>query len=232
MLVAARMQPHDDGRASRVLAHNSPPLYLHAQEVRNSDHQRESAMRLVMEGNADVTQLLQRWQRGDEDALDELLRVIYPELRRVAARLLRRERAGHSLQPTALAHDVYLRLVDQRRVTWQNRAHFLAIAARLTRRVLVDHARRRAAWKRGLGMQPVPIDEVEVPGPGTDLVALDGALAELAALDPRQARVVELRFFGGLSIEETASVLNLSTGTVKRDWLTARLFLFDRLRKA
>jgi RNA polymerase sigma factor (TIGR02999 family) len=182
----------------------------------------------------DVTHILQRWRGGDEAAQDELLRAIYPELRRVAARQLRGERPGHSLQPTAIAHDVYLRLLDQRRVTWQNRAHFLAVAARLTRRVLVDHARRRRAWKRGLGVRPVPLDDIDVPVPAsehTDLVALDDALVRLAELDLRQARVVELRFFGGLSIEETASVLDLSTATVKRDWVTARLWLFEQLRR-
>jgi RNA polymerase sigma factor (TIGR02999 family) len=181
---------------------------------------------------ADITRILQRWQRGDEAALDELLQAVYPELRRVAARQLRHHRAGHSLQPTLVAHDVYLRLADQRRVSWQNRAHFLAIAARLTRRVLVDHARKRAAWKRGLGVQPLSLDDVDVPARSSadlDLVALDAALARLAALDERQAKVVELRFFGGLSIEETASALEVSTGTVKRDWVTARLWLLDEL---
>jgi RNA polymerase sigma factor (TIGR02999 family) len=183
--------------------------------------------------DADVTQLLHRWQGGDEAALDELLRAVYPELRRVAARQLRAERAGHSLQPTAIAHDVYLRLIDQQRVSWQNRAHFMAIAARLTRRVLVDHARRRAARKRGLGVRPVSIEEVDVPTPGGDIdyMALDSALAHLAALDQRQARVVELRFFGGLSIQETATVLDISPATVKRDWESARLWLFDQLRR-
>ena len=183
--------------------------------------------------NADVTQILHRWQGGDDAALEELLRAVYPELRRVAARQLRAERSGHSLQPTGIAHDVYLRLIDQQRVTWQNRAHFLAIAARLTRRVLVDHARRRAAWKRGLGIKPVPLEEVDVPAPGgdTDLVALDSALARLAVIDSRQARVVELRFFGGLSIQETASVLDISPATVKRDWESARLWLFEQLRR-
>jgi RNA polymerase sigma-70 factor, ECF subfamily len=160
---------------------------------------------------------------------------VYPELRRMAARQLRAERAGHSLQPTALVHEVYLRLVQQDRVTWQNRAHFLAIAARLSRRILVDHARKRAARKRGLGVRPINIDEIQVPDDvrvGPDLVALDRALQTLAALDARQARVVELRFFGGLSIEETAGVLGVSTGTVKRDWESARLWLFAELRRA
>lgn len=183
--------------------------------------------------NADVTQILHRWQGGDNAALDDLLQAVYPELRRVAARQLRAERTGHSLQPTAIAHDVYLRLIDQQRVTWQNRAHFMAIAARLTRRVLVDHARRRAARKRGLGVRPVSIDDVDVPAASGDIdyLALDSALAHLAALDPRQARVVELRFFGGLSIKETAAVLDISAATVKRDWESARLWLFEQLRR-
>ena len=186
-----------------------------------------------MDQQSDVTQILHRWQRGDDAALDELLRAVYPELRRVAARQLRAERSGHSLQPTLIANDVYLRLIDQQRVTWQNRAHFMAIAARLTRRVLVDHARKRAAHKRGLGIKPVPLDGVDVPAPNgeTDLVALDSALGHLAALDQRQARVVELRFFGGLSIQETASVLDISPATVKRDWESARLWLFEQLRR-
>jgi RNA polymerase sigma-70 factor (ECF subfamily) len=184
---------------------------------------------------AEITQILHRWHSGDEAALDDLLGAIYPELRRIAAQQLRRERAGHSLQPTAVANDVYLRLLDQKRVTWQNRAHFLAIAAKLTRRLLVDHARRRASWKRGFAVRPVSLDDVDVAAPDpaheTDLMALDEALRGLAMLDPRQARVVELRFFGGLSIEETASVLDSSPATVKRDWVTARLWLFEQLRR-
>lgn len=188
-----------------------------------------------MEAGGDVTRVLNRWRDGDDQALDDLLAAVYPELRRMAARQLRGERANHSLQPTALVHEVFLRLVDQNQVSWQNRAHFLAIASRLARRVLVDHARKRAAWKRGLGVRPVNIDDVDVADgndAGPDLVALDEALVRLAALDARQARVVELRFFGGLSIEETAAVLNLSPGTVKRDWTTARLWLFSELKRA
>lgn len=188
-----------------------------------------------MNDDADITQMLHRWHAGDEAAQDDLLAEIYPELRRIAAAQLRRERAGHSLRPTALAHDVYLRLHDQRRVTWQNRAHFLAIAARLTRRLLIDHARRRAAWKRGFDVQPVSLDEIDVAGADvarkTDLLALDDALHGLALLDQRQARVVELRFFGGLSIEETAAVLGTSPATIKREWVTARLWLFEQLRR-
>jgi RNA polymerase sigma factor (TIGR02999 family) len=185
-----------------------------------------------MEGSGDVTHVLHRWRDGDARALDDLVAAVYPELRRQAARQLRGERANHSLQPTALVHEVFLRLIDQSRVDWQNRAHFLAIAARLARRVLVDHARKRAALKRGLGVRPLDIDDVDVPekhNAETDLVALDEALARLAALDPRQARVVECRFFGGLSVDETAGVLGVSPGTVKRDWTSARLWLFSEL---
>jgi RNA polymerase sigma-70 factor, ECF subfamily len=188
-----------------------------------------------VDDDVDITQILHRWHSGDEAATDDLLGAIYPELRRIAAQQLRRERAGHSLRPTAVANDVYLRLLDQRRVTWQNRAHFLAIAATLTRRLLIDHARRRASWKRGLDVRPVSLDDVDVAAPDaaheTDLIALDEALCRLAMLDSRQARVVELRFFGGLSIEETASVLGSSPATVKRDWVTARLWLFEQLRR-
>jgi RNA polymerase sigma factor (TIGR02999 family) len=188
-----------------------------------------------MDGGGDVTLVLHRWRGGDPRALDDLLAAVYPELRRLAARQLRGERANHSLQPTALVNEVYLRLIDQNRVDWQNRAHFLAIAARLARRILVDHARRRAAWKRGLGIRPIDIDEIDVADDRhaeTDLVALDTALARLALLDPRQARVVECRFFGGLSIDDTAEVLGVSPGTVKRDWTSARVWLFAELSRA
>lgn len=187
-----------------------------------------------MEPGGDVTEALHRWQGGDEQALDQLLAAVYPELRRMAARQLRGERANHSLQPTALVHEVYLRLIDQQRVDWHNRAHFLAIAARLSRRVLVDHARRRQAWKRGMGLRAANLDDVDVAAatPAPDLVALDDALQRLAELDPRQARVIELRYFGGLSIEEAADVLGVSSGTVKRDWESARLWLFAELKPA
>lgn len=188
-----------------------------------------------MDPGADVTGALRRWRDGEDGALDTLMAAVYPELRRIAARQLRAERADHTLQPTALVHEVFLRLIDQERVSWENRAHFLAIAARLTRRVLVDHARRRQAAKRGHGARPMRVDDVRVSagaGPRTDLIALDEALDRLAALDSRQARVVELRYFGGLSIEEVAVLLEVSTGTVKRDWESARLWLFDVLRSS
>jgi RNA polymerase sigma-70 factor (ECF subfamily) len=180
----------------------------------------------------DVTQVLQRWQAGDGAALDDLLRRVYPELRRLAARHMRAERSGHTLQPTALVHEVYLRMIDQQRVSWQNRAHFLAVAARLTRRVLIDHARKRVASKRRLGATALPIDEVEIAAHeprAADLADLDEALEALAAIDARAAQVVELRFFGGLSVDEVAAVLAVSTGTVKRDWVMARRWLRDRV---
>ncbi|HWJ56499.1 MAG TPA: ECF-type sigma factor [Vicinamibacterales bacterium] len=178
--------------------------------------------------------MLLRWQGGDAAALEELVPLVYAELRRMADRQLRRERSDHTLQPTAVVHEAFLRLVDQRRVSWQNRAHFFAVAARLMRRVLVDHARAHQAEKRGglarripledwnAGQQPPRVDLV-------DLVDLDAALDRLSALDPDQARVVELRFFGGLTVEETAEVVGASSATVKRDWHSARAFLYREL---
>lgn len=178
----------------------------------------------------DVTQLLLDWSNGDQQALDQLLPLVYDELHRLAEHYMRRERPDHTLQPTALVHEAYLRLIDQQRVRWRNRAHFFAIAAQAMRRILVDHARRHQARKRGSG-QRVPLDEARaVPSlPEMDLVALDEALTRLAEFDPRQSRIVELRFFGGLSIEETASVLQLSPATVKREWQLAKAWLYRAL---
>jgi RNA polymerase sigma factor (TIGR02999 family) len=174
-----------------------------------------------------VTALLTDWSRGDTSALDQLLPLVYAELRRIAARQLRSERANHTLQPTALVHEVYLRLVDQRQVDWQNRAHFLGVAAQTMRRVLVDHARRHGAHKRGGGAPCMSIDDAadvaasqEVP-----LISLDLALTRLAEVDPSLAKIVELRAFGGLTIEEAAHVLKVSPSTAKRDWRTARAWL-------
>jgi RNA polymerase sigma factor (TIGR02999 family) len=174
-----------------------------------------------------VTQLLVDWSNGDEQALEKLMPVVYDYLRRQAARYLRRERAGHTLQTTALVNEAYLRLVDQQNVRWQNRAHFFAIAAQAMRRILVDHARVRQAAKRGGDGVRVTLDEAVAPSDERDLdiVALDEALTRLAAFDPRQARIVELRFFGGLSVEETAEVLSVSAGTVKGDWSIAKAWL-------
>ncbi len=183
--------------------------------------------------DARLTQLLHAWQHGDERAADELMPLVYTELRRIAANRLRAERAGHTLQPTVLVHEAWMRLADQR-ADWQNRGHFFAIAAQAMRRILVDHARRRSTAKRGSTPVNVPVDDVAhlLPSPMPDdrLIALDAALDELARLDARQAKVVELRFFGGLSVEDTATLLDISPTTVKREWATARAWLFDAVR--
>ena len=183
----------------------------------------------------DVTGLLQRWQEGDGQALEELMPLVYGELRRLAGHYLRIERPDHTLQPTALVHEAYLRMVDQRNVAWQNRAHFFGIAAQMMRRVLVDHARRRSAGKRNAAMYRIGLEGPE-PEAGPDrepeILALHDALSELERLDARQARIVELRFFGGLSVEETAEAAGVSTATVKREWRTARAWLRHELDSA
>jgi RNA polymerase sigma factor (TIGR02999 family) len=179
-----------------------------------------------------VTELLLAWGRGDERALEQLAPLVYAELHRRAAGSMRREGTGHTLQPTALVHEVYLRMVDQDRAAFKNRAQFFGVAAQMMRRILVDHARRRRAGKRGAGLR-VELDaanEPATPAADVDLEALDAALATLAAQDPRQAHVVELRYFGGLSIEETAALLDISPATVKREWTVARAWLYGRLR--
>jgi RNA polymerase sigma factor (TIGR02999 family) len=183
---------------------------------------------------SNVTQMLHDWSDGDREALDKLIPIVYTELRRQAARYLRRERSGHTLQTTALIHEAYLRLIDQKDVRWQNRAHFFAISAQLMRRILVDHARSRQAAKRGGSDIKLPLEETMIASEGSevDLVALDEALERLAAIDPQQGRVVELRFFSGLSVEETAEVLGVSTRTVKRDWNVAKAWLRREISKA
>ena len=175
----------------------------------------------------EVTQLLAAWGDGDQAALDQLVPLVHDELRRIARGYMRRERAGHTLQTTALVNEAYLRLVDQRSVRWQNRAHFFAIAAQLMRRILVDYARQHVSRKRGGGAIQVTLAEAEsLPtAREPDLIALDEALLSLAEIDPRKSRVVELRFFGGLSIEETAEVLKVSPTTVEREWTTAKAWL-------
>ena len=177
--------------------------------------------------SSNVTQMLHDWSHGDREVLDKLVPVVYEELRRQAARYLRRERPGHTLQTTALIHEAYIRLIDQKNVHWQNRAHFFAISAQLMRRILVDHARSRQAAKRGGSDIKLPLEEAMIASEGreVDLVALDEALERLAAIDPQQSRVVELKFFSGLSVEETAEVLGVSTRTVKRDWNVAKAWL-------
>jgi RNA polymerase sigma factor (TIGR02999 family) len=174
-----------------------------------------------------VTALLTDWSRGDATALEHLLPLVYDELRRMAARQLRAERVNHTLQPTALVHEVYLRLIDQRQVDWHDRAHFLGVAAQSMRRILVDHARRRGARKRNDGVQCVSIDDAKDLAAAEEmpLLALDHALARLEGVDPELAKIVELRAFGGLTIEEAAHVLKVSPSTAKRDWRTAKAWL-------
>jgi RNA polymerase sigma factor (TIGR02999 family) len=183
---------------------------------------------------ADVTDLLHRWQGGDAQALDELTPLVYQELHRIAGRHMAREHPGHTLQATALAHEAFVKLVDQRRVEWQNRAHFFNLAATLMRRILVDHARGDQRLKRGARVANVSLDEAAgASEPGSldlaDILTLDRALTDLEALDARQCRIVELRFFGGLTVEEIADTLSLSTGTIKREWAVARAWLYRRL---
>jgi RNA polymerase sigma factor (TIGR02999 family) len=179
-----------------------------------------------------VTQLLIDWSKGDQAALDKLMPLVYSELRRLASNYLRRERANHTLQPTALVNEAYLRLVDQRNAKWQNRAQFFGISAQLMRRILVDHARQHQAAKRGGSDQKrlsITSAEALMKQPELDLLALNEALDELAQMDPQQGRIVELKFFAGLSIEETAEVLGISHATVERDWKMARAWLRRQL---
>ena len=179
----------------------------------------------------DVTLLLNRVQRGDKQAESNLITAVYAELRRMAARHMRRERPGHTLQTTALVHEAYLKLIDQKGANWQNRAHFFAVAARVMRRILVDYARNRLAEKRGGGQPRLPLDEALVfsKEKSGELLALDEALERLEEKDERVHRVIELRFFGGLSVEETAEVLGIATRTVKRDWSFGRAWLRGEL---
>ena len=180
----------------------------------------------------DISELLVAWGGGDTSALERLMPLVYSELRRLATNYLRRERPGHTLQPTALVNEAYLRLVDQKNARWQNRAQFFGISAQLMRRILVDHARQHQAVKRGgVGQRRLSITSAEafVDEPGIDFLALNEALEELSKMDPQQERIVELKFFGGLSIEETAEVLKISHATVERDWKMARAWLRRKL---
>jgi RNA polymerase sigma factor (TIGR02999 family) len=181
----------------------------------------------MSESPGDITALLSDWQGGSEQALNALTPLVYNELRRLAQSYLNRERPGHTLQGTALVHEAYLRLIDQRQVHWRDRNHFFALSAELIRRILVDHARTKRAEKRGGDQVKLSLEEgLEPPAPGdVDLIALDDALQVLARTDPQQSRIVELRYFAGLKIEETAEVLNISPATVKRDWTIAKAFI-------
>ncbi|TWT32774.1 sigma-70 family RNA polymerase sigma factor [Blastopirellula retiformator] len=182
----------------------------------------------------DTIQLLAALSRGETDAAEKLLPLVYNELKGIAARQMQRERADHTLQPTALVHEAYLKLIDQNRVEWQGRAHFCAIAANVMRRILVDYARQKNAAKRGAGAQKIAIEEDLTPDRASrdvDLVALDDALERLTALNPRHARIVELRYFGGLTVDETAATLDVSPSTVKNDWRAAKAWLLTQLEE-
>lgn len=181
----------------------------------------------------EVTQLLLDWGKGDRAALDKLVPVVYQELRRLAAYHMRRERPGHTLQTSALVNEAYMRLVDYRHMRWQSRAHFFAVAAQAMRRILVEHARKRQFAKRGGGALKVSFDEAEIASQdqAADFVALDDALTSLEVLDPRKSRIVELRYIGGLNIEETAEVLDISPATVQREWRAAKAWLYRAIKE-
>ena len=186
--------------------------------------------------NKEITQLLIKLTDGNEAVLEKLLPLIYDELRQLAGRYLRRERSDHTLQPTALVHEAYLKLVDQTQMRWQNRAHFIGVSAQVMRRILVDHARRHTAEKRGGAAAVLPLEEeiLVVSGSqtsekGVELLALDEALENLSRLDPQKAKIVELRYFGGLSVEETAEVMNCSAVTIKRQWRMAKAWLYGQI---
>ncbi len=186
-----------------------------------------------MSENPDVTLLLSALTRGDEGAASKLIPAVYDELRRLAGSYMRRERVDHTLQATALVHEAYLKLVEQRSVNWQSRAHFFGVAAQLMRRILIDHARGHSRQKRGGDEQKVSLDEALIfsEQQADELLAVDDSLNQLAKIDPRQAKVVEMRFFGGLSIEEAAEVLGVSPKTVKRDWSVAKAWLYADLKE-
>jgi len=185
-------------------------------------------------GPAEITRLLIDWRGGDQAALEQLIPLVHEELRRLARRHMAHERVGHTLQATALVNEAFVRLIDVRQVKWQDRAHFFAMSSRLMRRILVDFARSKGYQKRGGGAQKVSLDEALLVArePGQDLVALDDALTALAAFDGRKAQVVEMRFFGGLSVEETAEALNVSVDTVMRDWKLAKAWLLRELKQS
>jgi len=218
----------------------SPPRVIHGagpapcrnRPVRETlDGGRNGESRMNAHKAEDVTELLRAWSDGDQRALDRLTPIVYAELRRLARRYMKRERLDHSLQATALVHEAYLRLADCTRMQWKDRAHFFAVSSKLMRRILVDHARRNNE-KRGRGVPHVSFDEtVAVQELSANLVALDDAMDALARLDPRKVQVVEMRFFSGLSVEETAEVLKVSPVTVRRDWSSAKIWLYRELTR-
>jgi RNA polymerase sigma-70 factor, ECF subfamily len=196
-------------------------------------HPINPAIQMTQPDTHELTQLLIAWSDGDHAALDKLTPLVYEELRRLARRYMSREGKGHTLQTTALVHEAYLRLFNRQSVHWQNRAHFFAIAAQLMRCILVDHARGHAYQKRGGKAQMVSLDEAAIISQerASEVIELDEALTALAAIDPQQSRIIELRFFGGLSVDETAEVLSLSPATIKREWSSAKLWLLREISK-
>jgi RNA polymerase sigma factor (TIGR02999 family) len=216
-----------------LLARTRKKLEIGAKIADNQDRKSGPPERLagMVDARGEVTELLAELRLGRKDALDRLMPLVYRELRRIAGNQMRDERVGHTLQPTALVHEAFLRLVDQSRADWQSRAQFLGVSAQLMRRLLVDHARKRHAAKRGI---PVTLnEEILQRNPGADqteeILAVDEVLARLGELDPRQARVVELRYFGGLSVEETAEAMGIATRTVKLDWAMAKGWMQSQL---
>jgi RNA polymerase sigma-70 factor (ECF subfamily) len=213
-------------------------ILMKQRDQRSEEHaarnQQFAATHDVPPSKSDITQWLAACKRGDREALESLLPVVYDELHRQAMRMFSRERAGHTLQPTALVNEVYLRLVDQRGANWQNRAQFFALAAQMMRRILVSHARSRRAAKRGGGEDRITLEEGIAAAPERDvnLLALDEALSRLEAVDGEKSRMVELRFFSGLSIEETAEVMGVSSRTIDRQWQTAKAWLYREIRAA
>jgi RNA polymerase sigma-70 factor (ECF subfamily) len=187
----------------------------------------------MSENRQEISFLLEEWSSGNQSALDQLMPIIYDELRRLAHAYMKRERAGHTLQTTALVNEAYLKLVNQERAQWHNRKHFFAVSAQLMRRILVDRARTKNYQKRGGGEQTLSLDEaltISADNQAAEIIALDEALKELSAFDERKSQVVELRYFGGLSVEETADVLKISPVTVRRDWATAKAWLYSRIK--
>lgn len=179
----------------------------------------------------EITDLLLKWSGGDSDALEQLVPLVYPELRRIARRYMSKERSQHTLQTSALINEAYLRLVNQQAVGWHDRAHFFAVASRVMRRILIDHARRQAFDKRGGGVKHIALDDtdISIEDRAAEFVALDEALKSLSRIDPRKSRIVELRFFGGLTVDETAEVMELSAITIKREWRSAKAWLYREI---
>jgi RNA polymerase sigma factor (TIGR02999 family) len=190
-------------------------------------------VRMKTLASKEITQLLSAWSNGDQKALDKLIPLVYEELHRLAARYMRRENPGHTLQTSALVNEAYIKLIGQKNVRWQNRAHFFGIAAQLMRRILVDHARTHGALKRGAGASKLPLDETAIVAldRSTDFILIDDALKNLAQIDPSKSRIVEMRFFGGLTTEEIAEVEKVSPSTIEREWRKAKAWLYREINR-